>query len=97
MYARVVTNQIQPGKMEDWAATIRDAVVPALKELKGFKGFVALLDPSTNKSIGYSMWESEADLKAGENNGSYQKKIAKLVGVLAGSPVREVYELRVLT
>ena len=38
MYARVVTNQIQAGKVDEWLALIRDSVVPALKE------FIALVD-----------------------------------------------------
>jgi hypothetical protein len=29
MQARVVTNQIQPGKMDAWVALIRDSVVPS--------------------------------------------------------------------
>jgi len=96
MHARVVTNQIQSGKMEEWVSLARDAIVPALRQLKGFQGFVALIEPSSSKSIGYSLWESEADLRDGEKNGSYQQQIAKLGSVLAGPPVRELYEVRVL-
>jgi hypothetical protein len=40
VYARVVTNQTQPGKIDEWLALIRDSVVPALKEQDGFLGFV---------------------------------------------------------
>ena len=43
-----------------------------------------------------ALWESEADLRDGEKSGSYQQQIAKLAGVLAGPPVRELYEVRVL-
>jgi hypothetical protein len=42
MHARVVTNQIQPGKMDEWVALIRDSVVPSLRDEAGFKGFVCL-------------------------------------------------------
>jgi hypothetical protein len=34
MYARVVTNQLQARKTEEWLALIRDSVVPSLKEQK---------------------------------------------------------------
>lgn len=91
MYARVVTNQIKPD-----LAIVRDSIVPALKDLNGFKGFVAMTDHKAGKSIGYSMWETEADLAASEASGNYLEQIAKLSAVLAAPPAREVYELTFL-
>jgi hypothetical protein len=44
VYARVVTSQIQPGRIDEWLELIRDSVVPALKEQDGFAGLVALID-----------------------------------------------------
>ena len=96
MYARVVTNQIQAGKVDEWLALIRDSVVPALEEHDGFLGFIALVDRERGKTIGYSMWESEAALAVSESGGHYQAQIAKLGAVLASSPVRETYELTVV-
>jgi quinol monooxygenase YgiN len=93
MQARVVTNQIQPGKMDEWLTIIRESIVPALKEQDGFQGFVALINREHGKSIGYSMWDSPADLAASETSGNYQQQIAKLGGVLAAPPVREIYEV----
>ena len=96
MYARVVTNQIQAGKVDEWLALIRDSVVPSLEEQNGFLGFVALADRERDKSIGYGMWASEADLAASETSGNYQQQIARLGVVLAAPPVREAYELTVV-
>jgi quinol monooxygenase YgiN len=93
----VVTNQIQPGKMDAWVDLIRNAVVPSLKEQPGFRGFVALVNREAGKSIGYSTWETEQDLVASEASGSYQQQIAKLGAVLAMPPVREVHELVVVS
>jgi quinol monooxygenase YgiN len=96
MHARVVSNQIQPGKMDEWLAIVRDSIVPALKEQDGFQGFVALVDREHGKSIGYSMWDSASDLAAGETSGNYQQQIAKLGDVLAAPPARDVYEVTVV-
>lgn len=96
MYARVVTNQIQAGRIDAWLALIRDSIVPALKEQDGFRGFVVLVDREHGKTIGYSMWESEAALAASESGGHYWAQIAKLAAVLASPPVREAYELTVV-
>jgi quinol monooxygenase YgiN len=96
VYARVVTNQIQAGRIDEWLALIRDSVVPALREQDGFAGFVALVDREHGKTIGYSMWESEAALAVSESSGHYRAQIAKLGAVLASPPVREAYELTVV-
>ncbi len=96
MIARVVTNQIQPGKMDEWFALIRDAIVPALKQVDGFSGFVALIDRDADRSIGYSVWDSPEALAASEDSGNYREQIAKLSGVLAGAPDRQTYEIVVV-
>lgn len=96
MYARVVTSQLQLGKKAEWSSIIRDSIVPALQQQKGFTGFVMLADTDSDKCIAYSMWETEADLKASETSGFYQEQVAKLKSVLAAAPMREICELTIL-
>jgi len=96
MYARVVRNQLQAGKADEWLAVIRDSIVPALEEQSGFRGFVAMIDREHDTSIGYSMWDSAADLAASEASGNYQQQIAKVADVLASPPDRETYEITVV-
>jgi quinol monooxygenase YgiN len=96
VYARVVTNQIQAGKIDEWLAIVRDSIVPSLKQQAGLAGFVVLVDREHDKGIGYSTWESQSDLVARETDGNYQQQIAKLCAVLAAPPERDAYELTVL-
>jgi quinol monooxygenase YgiN len=96
MHARVVSNQIQRGKLDQRLDLIRESIVPALKEQNGFQGFVALVDREHDRSIGYSIWTGPADLAASETSGNYQEQIAKLGSVPAGPPAREVYEVTVV-
>ena len=95
MYARVVTVQIQPGKMDEMISIYRDSVVPAAKEQKEFKGIFALTDTDTNKAISIALWETEADMKAGEASGYLNEQIAKVAPTFAGSPATERYEVSV--
>ena len=97
MHARVVTCQLQPGTKDEWVAIARDSIVPALRQQNGFKGFVILADTDNDKGILYSMWETEADLKASETSGFYQEQVAKFRTVLVVPPVREIHELTSLT
>lgn len=69
MRARVVTNEIQAGKIDGWLDLIGDSIVPALSEQAGFRGFVAMVDRENSKTIGHSMWEDEAALAASEASG----------------------------
>ena len=95
MNARVVTFQLHPGKTEEAVRIYRDSIVPAAKQQQGFKGARLLTDSNTGKGISISLWETEADLKAGETSGYYQEQIAKLGQVLAFPPTREGYEVNV--
>jgi len=95
MHARVVTVQIQPGKIDEAVSIYRDSVMPAAKQQKGFKGAFLLTDRNTGKGVSVALWETEADLKAGEASGYYQEQIAKFGGVFAGPPAREHYEVSV--
>lgn len=96
MYARVVTSQLQSGKKDEWIAMARDSIVPALRQQKGFQGFIMLADTDSDKCIAYSIWETETDLRASETSGFYQEQVAKLKSVLALPPVREICELTAL-
>jgi heme-degrading monooxygenase HmoA len=73
-----------------------ESIVPSLKEQAGFRGFVVMTGREPDTSIGYSMWDSEADLAASETSGNYQQQLAKLGGAGAAPPVREAYEVSVV-
>ncbi len=95
MHARVVTVQAQAGKLDEIIQIYRDSIVPASRQQAGFKGARLFTDRTTNKGISITLWETEADLTAGEASGYYQEQIAKLSPMLSSSPVREAYEVSV--
>jgi heme-degrading monooxygenase HmoA len=64
MYARVTTIQGAPAKMDDAKGHTQEQTLSQLKEMEGFKGFVALGDRQSGKLIGVSFWESEEALRA---------------------------------
>jgi heme-degrading monooxygenase HmoA len=95
MHARVVTCQARPGKLDEGIGIYRDSVVPVARQQKGFKGILLLTDPGAGKAISITLWETEADMKAGESSGYFQEQIAKFGALLAAPPVRETYEVSV--
>jgi quinol monooxygenase YgiN len=92
MYARVVSGQYQPGKMDEGIQLFRDFLTPAAKE-QGSKGLLGLVDRATGKAISITLWETEADLQASETSGYYQEQLAKFAPLFTGPPQREVYEV----
>ena len=66
MYARVVTVQVHPGKMDELWRRIREAV-PAAQAQRGFHEARFLTDAHTGTVIGVTMWETEADAKVAQS------------------------------
>ena len=95
MYAGVVVIQVLPGKMDEGIRIYQDSVVPAAKEQKGYKAHYLLTDRKSGKCISIALWETEADMTAGESSGHYQQQLAKFKGIFAAPPVREDYEVTV--
>lgn len=90
-HARMVTGQIQPGKMDEWVSIHRDAVVPVRQHHRGFKGMLVLTDTNTGKAITITQWETEADMMASESGNLEQAP--KVAHLLAGQFFREHYQV----
>lgn len=86
MYAIVNTRQIPSGQMDEVIRVARDQVAPIIREQRGFKGTLMLVDRNTGKLITIALWETEADLRAFVPPGY-------LDAVAAGPTTREVYEV----
>ncbi len=96
MHVRAATVKIQPGKMQEAIDLYKDSVVPAAKAQKGFQGAYLMTDAESGKALSITVWESEADMMAGESSsGYYQEQIGKFGGLFAGPPTMEHYELSV--
>jgi heme-degrading monooxygenase HmoA len=95
MYARVVTVQYQPGKLDEGLQIFRDSIVPAARQTQGFKGGLGLGDRSTGKAISIALRETAVDIQATESSGFLQEQFAKGMHLLAGTPTVEVYEVSI--
>lgn len=96
MHARLTTIQLLPGMTDRLGTIFNESVLPAARQQEGFHGGLLLADPGTGKAVVVSLWDSEADLLAGESSGYYVEQISKLagVGLFAGPPVRETFEVK---
>ena len=96
MYARVVTTQSSPDKVDEVIRLWRDSVMPAAKKQKGFKSIRLLVDRKTGKGITESLWETQADAQAtGEGSAYMKEQLAKFASLFTAPPVIEHYEVAV--
>jgi heme-degrading monooxygenase HmoA len=61
MFARMTRWEFQPSsdQVEKVVQRNRDQVMPAAKELPGFRGFYSLIDPDHGTAVTLTLWESE--------------------------------------
>jgi heme-degrading monooxygenase HmoA len=95
MYARVVSLSIQPEMMDEAIRIFREDINPVAKEQKGLTGGSLLTDKETGKAISISLWETEADMVAGEENEYLQEQVAKVAYLLTAHPITAHYEVSV--
>jgi heme-degrading monooxygenase HmoA len=67
MFARVTTTQGPPENVEQGIKAVQDTVLPAIKQIPGFKGILALADRSSGKMMGVVLWESEDAMRLSED------------------------------
>jgi len=93
MYARMITVQYQPGKIDEGVQIYREALT-VTRQQPGFKGVLGLIDRSANKGISITLWESEADaLASGAGSATMQSQLANFASVFAAAPLFETYEV----
>lgn len=93
MHADMVTLSIQPGKVEEVVGFFRDEATAVFKKQPGFKSAYLLRGSDPNKLVAVGLWETKANAEAYDNSGDSQELNAKAVGLMAGPPVVEGYEV----
>ncbi len=66
MHARHVTVRGSADKLDEAVNSVREHVVPVLKECSGFRGQLLLVDRASGEAIGISLWDSEEEMNASE-------------------------------
>ena len=81
MHARITTMEAPPEKMDEAAEHVRERMLPQLRQMDGFEGFVALGDRQSGKLLGVAFWASEEAMQASEEGvSSVRSDSAEAVG-----------------
>ena len=95
MHARLISfSGADPEKRENAIQTIRETVVPMLREYDGFAGYISLYDPEQQRAKALILWESaEAGEEAEQTLAERRLKLAGSVGLTVESA--DLYEVPV--
>ena len=72
----IVAGLAKPGTIDQGVDIFWNSIAPATQEQKGFKGVFFLVNRDTNKFMSVTLWETEADMAAGEASGYLQQQVA---------------------
>ena len=96
MHARVISfSGADPEKRANAEETIRERVIPTLREYDGFAGYLALYDAENGRARGIILWDSEeAAVRAEETLAERRHQMASGVGLTVESA--DLYEALVV-
>ena len=92
MHARLVSfSSAGPGNRALATQTIRETVIPTLREYDGFAGYIALWDDENRRAKGILFWDSEEQAEVAEQTlGERRREMAGGVGLTIDSA--DLYE-----
>ena len=92
MYARLVSfSGADPAKRENAIQTIRETVIPMLRQYDGYAGYIALYDAQNQRARAVLLWESQEAAEAAEQElVERRKQLAGSVGLTVDSA--DLYE-----
>ena len=92
MHARLISfSGADLDKREQAIQTIRETVIPTLREYDGYAGYLALYAPESRQARAVILWESEEAAKTAEETlGERRRQMASGVGLTVDSA--DLYE-----
>ena len=88
-FARSVQFVVKTGKTDDFKRVMNKDIMPLLKQEKGFRQVLTVLDRNGGMSL--SVWDDRVSAEA-YNTKTYPEVLRKLDGVLEGAPSVHTYE-----
>ena len=85
--ARVSTLEGSPERLDEGTRYAQEEIVPQVRQLGGFKGFVSLVDRERGRTKLITLWESDEALRASEEQANQLRQRAaegaasRIVGV----------------
>jgi hypothetical protein len=82
MVGRLVeVDGVDASRRDEVLAIIRDRIIPGMKEIDGFVGFISLMDDETNRARNVLLWETREGAEEAERQfGPKREEIVREMG-----------------
>ena len=82
MYGRLIEIEgVDPSKREEILEIMRERIIPGLKELDGFVGFISLVDEEKRRGRSVVLWETKENADEAERQfGPRREEIVRSMG-----------------
>ncbi len=95
MFARVSTIQGKKEQVDQGISHYREQMVPAARNMAGFKGAYLLVDRKSGKSMGITLWDTEKNLQASAAAADKLRAQASKITDASQLPAVEIFEVAV--
>jgi heme-degrading monooxygenase HmoA len=93
MHARLLRMQVKPERIDEAVRIFAEEVAPGCQAQPGFRGAYFLVDRKLGECLPITLWETEAEMVATEENRFFQNQLMKFLGLFHHGLVREAYEV----
>jgi hypothetical protein len=92
MYGRLVeVDGVDPARRDEVLAIIRERIIPGMREIDGFAGFISLMDTDTRRARNVLLWETREGAEEAERQfGPKRDEIVRGMGATVKST--DLYE-----
>jgi heme-degrading monooxygenase HmoA len=66
MFARLTRITAAPDRVDQFEPIVREQVLPAAKQMAGFRGMYAMIDRQGGNALSFTLWESEEAMRTSE-------------------------------
>jgi heme-degrading monooxygenase HmoA len=96
MHARILRMQVKPERIDEAARLFAEDVVPSCHNQPGYRGAYFLVERKLGECVPITLWETEAEMMATEENRFFQNQLMKFLGLFHHGLIREAYEIAVI-
>ena len=98
MYGRVTVLEGSPEQIGEGTEYVRQTILPAARQIDGFRGILSLTDQSRGKGLTITLWETEEAMRASEEQADRMRdEAARALGATIAGVERYEVTLSELT
>ena len=92
MFARVNATEWNPERVEEGMRLTEETIIPAYRECEGFRGYLLLTEPSGDKAMAITLWDTEDQMES--SAAVARAMVGELRGILRAPPATQNYFVR---